>query len=114
MLRSPQAKKRRFAEKPTLTCNEAAINCLPTAIFQIERPVNEKEMWEKLSTEISLNLRKIPQICLLISLASTHLTTSLSTEAEHNDMRLPRWFPFPTVFERNFGIQTTAQVEKCL
>ncbi|MCE2502705.1 MAG: site-specific DNA-methyltransferase [Chlorobi bacterium] len=54
--------KKRAPRNRTLTCSEAEIDRLSTAIFQVERPVNEKEITEKIiggdTFEVAENLPK--------------------------------------------------------
>ena len=52
--------KKKAPGNRTLTCSEAEINRLPTAIFQIERPVNEKEVTEKLVGGNTLEVAQNP------------------------------------------------------
>ncbi len=52
--------KKKAPRNRTLTCSEAEINRLPTAIFQIERPVNEKEVTEKLVGANTLEVAQNP------------------------------------------------------
>ena len=54
--------KKRAPRNRTLTCNQAEINRLSTAIFQVERSVNEKEITDKIvggdTFEVAENLPK--------------------------------------------------------